>query len=430
VKEKLAPGVTRLMHTCSGRAGADEVVVVALDHLGVEVTWPRSLGLFDALDLNSKQPVPDPLIARDGKSWLTLQVGRSEGVSASSLGHSEQRIRYRVAVATGANGLAYSKINGMQTEVDGLARWAKMTTVETRLRTKEGDGVTGLDLSARNMAPHVLGGTFDLRLVTSFWHQPRPTDGVFTISDRLTVQTRTRRTREWEHHAAQHRMIQDLMCLAYAFPCSAVLKSAMRHDDQPFDVRKDKRRFWHEAFEPAFGRGDGSYKLPGDRKPLFFLDETDPARVEAWLTSYELWSRPTWIAVTTLFQVNSTVEAQLLQIGVALEALGYAIWRQTHPSAKKTPNYPDLLKLVTDRVGIASAALYGETRRADSWRNQFNRAFKGAKHADNTPVASNEAIERAWQGLQLIRCWLALELGVNRSLLRKRLAEVQAGARQ
>jgi hypothetical protein len=406
------------------------VIVVTFDDRGTEVTWPRALGFADAFDLNSKLPLPDPLVARDGEGWLTLQEGRSGGASASTLAHSEQRIRYRLAIATGSNDVAYSKINGLRTEVEGLARWAKMTTVETRLHFKDREGVTGLELSAKNMPDHVLGGSFDLRLTTSYSHQPRPKDGVFTITDRLTVETRTRSGRSWADHSAQHRMIQDLMCLAYAFPCAATMKSAMRHDDQPVDINKDKRRWWPEAFEPTFGRGDGSHDLLDDREPLFYLDETDPARVSAWLTGFQQWSRPTWIAVTTLFQSNSTVESQLLQIGVALEALGYAVWRQTHPSSRKAPSYPELLKIVTDTVGIANAATYGKSKRADRWRDQFNRAFKGAKHADNAPVTSNEAIDRARQGFLLIRCWLALELGVDKTLLRRRLEEVRMGARR
>lgn len=428
--EKLAPGVTRIMHSRSGTAGSDEVIVIAFEDRGVEVTWPRALGFVDAFGLNSKLPLPEPLVARDGQGWLTLQEGRSSGVSASTLAHSEQRIRYRFAVATGSSGVAYSKVNGLRTEVEGLARWAKMTTVETRLHFKDGEGVTGLDLSAKNMPDHVLGGPFDLRLTTSYSHRPQPKDGVFTITDRLTVETHTRRDRSWDDHSAQHRMIQDLMCLAYAFPCAAVMKSAMRHDNQPIETRKDKRRWWSEAFEPTFGRGDSSHDSLDDREPLFYLDETDPAQVSAWLTEFQKWSRPTWIAVTTLFQRNSTVESQLLQIGVALEALGYAIWRQAHPSSKRVPSYPELLKVVTDTVGIASAATYGQSKRADLWRNYFNRAFKGAKHADKAPVTSNEAIERARQGFVLIRCWLALELGVSKTLLRRRLDEVRTGARR
>ncbi len=428
--EKLAAGVTRIMHTRSGTDGTDEVIVTAFDDRGTEVTWPRALGFFDAFDLDSKLPLPDPLVARDGQGWLTLHEARSSGASASSLAHSEQRIRYRFAIATGSNGVAYSKINGLRSEVEGLSRWAKMTAVETRVHFKDGEGVTGLELSAKNMPNHVLGGPFDLRLATSYSHRPRPKNGVFTITDLLTVETRTRSRRSWDDHSAQHRMIQDLMCLVYGFPCAAVMKSAMRHDDQPIDTKVNRRRWWPEAFEPTFGRGDRSHEPLDDREPLFYLDETDPVRVSAWLTGFQQWSRPTWIAVTTLFQKNSTVESQLLQIGVALEALGYAIWRQANPTSKKTPSYPDLLKVVTDTVGVASIAVYGKSKRADLWREQFNRAFKGAKHADNAPVTSNEAIYAARQGFLLIRCWLALELGVSKTLLRKRLGEVWMGARR
>lgn len=430
MNNRLEVGMTRIMHTRSGQSGTDEVVVVTLDHHGALVTWPRALGFVEAFDLNSETFIPDPLIARDGRGWLTLSGGRTKGASASSLAHSEQRIRYRTAVATGAHGRDYAMINGMKTEVQGLARWAKMTAVETRLQFAKDGGVDELTLAAKNLPSHELGGSFALKLMTSYSHQPHPKDGVYTITGRLTVETRTHSRRPWSTHVSQHRMIQDLMCLAYSYPCASVMKAAMRHDDQQFQTPNDPRRWWPEVFEPTFGRGERSEEPLGDREPLFYLDETDPFRVTAWLNGFETWSRPTWIAVTTLFQRNSTVEAQLLQVGVALEALGYAIWCNMDTRSNKTPSYRELLKVVTDSVGVANPAIYGPSRRAGTWRDRFNRAFKGVKHADKTPVSGREAITLAQQGFLLIRCWLALELGVERRLLRERLDAVRTGRRR
>lgn len=427
---KFDSAIPRVMHTRSGPSGDDEVVVVDFRDEEIVVTWPRPLGMFEAFELNSHPPLPSPLIARDGGGWLTLVEGRSAGLSMSTMAHSEQKLFYRAAIATGGEGADYTELNGMEAEVEGLARWAKISTVATEMHFDDESHGPLVSLSAKNQPVHRLGGPLDVHLATSFRHQPYPDDGNFTIVDRLTVRTLTSRRRAWSSHAEQHRMIQDLMCLVYSHPCTLELKSVMRRDDQPHYKGKKGVWWWPDAHEPHLGRSSGSKKSLDKREPLFYLDETDGKRLNAWLTQSHSWSRPTWIAVTTLFQSNSTVEARLLQVGVALEALGYAIWRQSHPTASRTPTYPDLLKHVTRRVGISSTTIFGGSGRPDRWVRSFNEAFKGAKHADKPLVPTLLAHERAEQGFLLIRCWLALELGVPRTLIRERLDEVTRGRRR
>ena len=110
---KLEPGVVRIAHTRSGAEGSDEVVVAEFDTKGVLVRWPRALDLVEALRLNDdSRQIPDPLILRDGDGWLTLAEGYTVGASASSLGHSLERLRYRRAIHSGANGVDYVGVNG------------------------------------------------------------------------------------------------------------------------------------------------------------------------------------------------------------------------------------------------------------------------------------------------------------------------------
>jgi hypothetical protein len=402
----------------------DCMVAAQFDDDGVEVIWPRSIGFAEAFERNRSPAAPDPVIFRDTNGYLTLRQGTTAGMSMSTVGASEQRIHYSIAIGAGAAAADYEFVNGMASEVDGLAYWAKSSTVETRLNRNAAGNLERLELSATNRPDITLGGSLDLRLQTSYSHLPTPKNGAYTIHDRLTVQTRSDVDAAWSEHAAQHHMIQDLMCLVYGQPCAARLKRVMRADDQPYGTR-DHRRWWADVYQPTFGRTTGSLEPLDDRqRPLFFLDETDPSKVDAWLKDFAAWSRPTWIAVTTLFQKNTSIESQLLQVGVALEALGYAIWSETRSPKSRVPSYPQLLELVTEAASVAGASLYGESRTAAQWRTAFNVAFKGTKHADNALTPPREAAERTSQGFLLIRCWLATKLGVQGELLEQRLEEM------
>lgn len=427
---KLEPGVVRIAHTLSGAEGSDEVVVAELDTKGVLVSWPRALGFVDAFRLNSGgRQIPEPLILRDGDGWLTLVEGCTVGASASSLGHSLERLRYSRAIHAGANGVDYVGVNGMTSEIDGLAKWAKLVPVTTRLMLgEEGKGIEGVSVVAKNLDSLPLGGPLDLQLETSFSHNPTPKGGVFAISTALLVRTRSPELESWQTHQQTHRMMQDLMCLVYGKPCGSRLVSVMREDDQELPP-KDERRYWRDAYQPSFGRTiDPDRQLTDDDNPLFFLDEANADLVAEWLSEYSYWSRPTWIAMSALFHRTLPVESRLLQVAVALEALGYAIAEKANPDKKVSGTYEALLKNIFEFLGYEPDAVVGEGGSRDSWCKAFNQAYKGVKHADNDLTDGREAWTRAREGLILIRCWFAAALGVSEEVVTQRLHEGRVGA--
>lgn len=409
------------MHTRSGESGDDEAVVIELGDQGADVVWPRAIGMVEALGRNGTRTAPDPLFLRSSGGWLTLQDGVELGSSVSTLGHSEQRLRYFRVVSTGARGVDYSSVHGMSSTVDGLATWTGRSPVTQQvLLDPAGQSVNELFIRARNLEPLPLGGPLSLKLTTSYTHSARPKGGVYQISTALEVRTRSQEAVDWNVHSQAHRMIQDLMCLVYGKPALSRLGTVMREDDQEFELR-DERRLWRDSYEPTFGRSArGVERLTDDDKPLFYFDDVDPERVSAWLTAYDLWSRPTWIGVTPLFHADLPVESRLLQVAVALEALGAAIAERDHKKPPKT--FEGLLSLVWQSVAFAPKQVVGEFS-IDEWGKRFNQAYKGVKHADNSLPDPLDAFHRAQEGLTLIRCWLGIELGVSSATLNENLTE-------
>lgn len=421
MRSKLTLGDTFIMHTRSGESQADEAVVVELDERGAAVVWPKAIEMFDALRRNDMRKVPDPLVLKSGGGWLTLQDGVEQGTSASTLGYSERRLRYFRAISTGARGIDYSSVHGMSSTVDGLATWTGRVPVTQKVAFDDSSKrIDELTITAKNLDPLPLGGPLNLELTTSYTHSPYPKGGAYQISTALEVRTRNREAVDWGVHAQEHRMIQDLMCLAYGRPCLSHIGAVMREDDQELEPR-DERRFWREAYEPGFGRSArGVVGLTDNDKPLFYFDDTDPAKVTAWLTGYALWSRPTWIAVTPLFHADLPVESRLLHVAVALESLGAAIAERDGKKAPKT--FEGLLKLVCNSLGFAPEKIVGKPSTAE-WCREFNRTYKGVKHADNLLPDPLDAFQRAQEGLTLIRCWLGVELGVSSEVLLENLTD-------
>lgn len=385
-----------------------------LDDEGAELLIPavgEFATLFQKNGESGSTSTPTSLRFRDTRGEVILGGCRDLGTTVSSIGTGSTRLRADRVVQAGDVQTDYGDVDGMSTEIDGLAAWSGMTTIETII---EKDPLAVV-IRAQNRNAIDLGGSPAVTIESSFTHNPMPKTSVHSITDTATLRTRSEVLTDWKQHAAVHHMYQDLMCLVYGTPCFARIASVKREDDQPFVRPGDRRRTWREVYEPTFGR-TLQHREPFDRirsRPLFRYTDTDPEKLASWGTEWEFWSRPTWIAVTTMFQRGTTIEARLLQMGVALEALGYAIWKIGGASGgRPTPAFPSLLRLIVDLVPVEHPSLFG-TRTASQWVTEFNRAFKGAKHADNPLPDPSRAYELSTGALNIIRAWLASRLGVS-----------------
>lgn len=418
---KFEIGTTRLGRIVTPGPYVDRAIAVTFDDRGSSAVLPDWSDAMTAFSQMESSDSPNVLHIHDVHGFFTLRESSNLGTRLNTSGSTEQRIRFQTAISTGNKLRDYDSVNGMSSSIEGMAQWAQMSAVTTSIETTN-KGVRAVILRGENLDSVDLGGRLKLSLETSFTHQPRPIDEVFTIEDRLTVRSHSDELISWSEHQVAHGMLQDLMCLVYGKPCRARLNTVMREDDQQLEPT-DHRRFWQGVYMPSFGRGSGvHHALESEAHPLFTLDDANADAITTWLNEFMSWARPTWIAVTTLFQRDTTVEARLLQIGVALESLGYALWQRQENRAEdaRTPSYPRLLRYVTDVTPIEHRRLTGEAN-VEEWRERFNKSFKGAKHADNDLPDGGEAYELGSQGLTWIRCWLAIHLGVSADVIVKNL---------
>jgi hypothetical protein len=194
----------------------------------------------------------------------------------------------------------------------------------------------------------------------------------------------------------------------------------MREDDQDIlPDPNDGRRWWRSVFAPTFGRSAHDIEpLKESATPLFKLEDCDAGRLSSWLKEFDHWSRPTWIAVTTMYQRNTTAETRLTDIGVALESLGYSLLLKEVRVPSGNPPLLGLLKRICNRVGRFGEVL-PNNKPVMTWCEDFNAAFMGAKHPNRELPEPSLAYELGSQGLGLMRLWLGVELGVSTDVLIK-----------
>lgn len=315
--------------------------------------------------------------------------------------------------------LAYESVNGMSSFLEGFVQWSGVQVFEQTLEFQEGKGYSSTTLKASLVDAIVLGSEFSASAspgVKTPGYSGRY-QSEFTYRDSTKLRTYTSELRRWEEHQRVHRMFQDLMCLVYNYPCSMELDSVVREDNQSELAASTDKKLWVDAFASVLGRQrhyEPQKKL-SDADPLFLMEDADKDLIAEWIDGYGKWSRPTWIAVETIFQPHLAAESRLIQIGVALEALGYAIWlyeehQGTVPPGRK-PSATGYFRRVAEKIPFADLEISDEGT-AQAWAEAFNRVYIGCKHADNPLPGGLEAYKRAKQGLAVIRCWLAKKLGV------------------
>lgn len=407
------------------------------------------------LDLltEEKESVPGPILFSSTEVKVNLSKFRvSRQKSEIFSGIRAKTFSVERAVCTPAN-IDHSQIHGMTSELEGFDRWAEQQSISrNQLLDDEYHDPLKVILKAEVQQPVLLGSSFNIQANAGFMLPAETAYSTsYTIYNVTILRSQTSDLRSWDEHQQVHRMIQDLICLAYGYPCSIRLKETLRADNQPDlppDIIKTSGTYyWHEAFEQNFGRSRDVDPRKGikDYTPLFKLSDTNPTDMENWIENFDKWSRPTWIAVESIFQPYLAAESRMLLIGSALEALGYGIWLyEEHDGyaescdkgwcrgSKSGCHKPGCNK--PKATGYFEKAAKGlpwkgldisSEESAHSWATEFNRVYKGCKHADNPLPDGLEAFDRAKEGLMVIRCWLAKKLGVSDETLTKNISTIQ-----
>lgn len=395
-------------------------------------------------ELTVLQPSEDPVKLfsdeKDEIPSLVLFLSTEVNLNLSKLHVSRQKSELFSGVRTKTFGVGrvvrtpedidHNQVHGMISELEGFDRWAEQQSISQKLilSNQQGEPPVAV-LKAEAQKPTLLGSSFNVQANAGYLLPSHATYSTsYTIHNVASLRSQTADLKSWDEHQQVHRMIQDLVCLAYGYPCSIRLKKILRTDNQPYlpedSQETSGKYYWHEAFENNFGRSRDvkPRKEIEDFDPLFRLSDTHLDDMENWIENFDKWSRPTWIAVESIFQPHLAAESRMLLIGSAMEALGYAIWLYDEhggvmPPGRK-PSAPRYFERVAKTLPWGDLEIAGQST-PEKWAESFNTVYKGCKHADNPLPDGVKAFDCAQEGLMVIRCWIAKKLGVSDEILIK-----------
>src|SRR5690606_34431858 len=106
---------------------------------------------------------------------------------------------------------------------------------------------------------------------------------------------------------------------------------------------------------------------------------------------------------------GATVDAHVMQLGIAMEAIGYRalIDSGQTPASANSSSVKNRVDFILAEVG--NAITFSTT----SFAQDFADSYNSVKHANRTPVAPATKLEHYRQGVQLLRAWIGLRLGLK-----------------
>lgn len=398
------------------------VLEVGPDRIALEV--PLLESVTDAHDAwFATQAMPDHLYFRNHKDafYITgLQVTQRT-VNYPS-GHGIGRATAERIVKTAGGSTSFADVNGVRSELDGLPAWVGGNSgIELSIEPHPDNDAwfRSVGFKGTEQEPLEVPAIEGLSFANHFNFTADEPNQVYSMSHALNIETMFTAPGDWSSHTRIHQAIQDLVSLAYWHPCD-LRAIDVHHQDETLSGRP----VWRPTFTPSFGRravGQSLPPLPGGARPLFAYEDIQTSGLERWWNTYDELQKAMQALSASLFRTGGTVEGQLLQVATALEHLGFYL---ATSKGQQRANFEPTVQRVIDSTdcgpSLERKVLKGRT--PEQWAADFNKAYKGVKHADNQLPDGLTSYNCADEGAWLARLWLARFLGTDSAALDQRTA--------
>jgi len=354
--------------------------------------------------------VPEQLVLEDSRGMVGLDGCVVRRATRRGNQPSLVELQADHAVQLQRTSADFAKVNSVRSEIAGLATWVTGKSVVQQTIYTDDDGLTtGVSFVAKAGDPIEIGTADRLRFVPYFdtTSQRNSSGGRHEIIEKTFVETRVEGAPvSLEIHLKSHRNIQELLVIAHGKPCGQRLSWVASGP-------------WRGIISTWCGWGGANAPMEFQTKhTLFDYPDIRAAGVNRWIAESGEWARVVGPLVLWHFDVGSSVEVELLQIGVALEALGYKIALR---AGRGKQSFPQYLKRIGETLQCDVGPVIKGSPENDvpahadyeAWCEDFNNLYKQAKHADHPLPKPHHAVIAARSGARLLRMWLAVEFGVD-----------------
>lgn len=366
------------------------------------------------------QPVPTELDYFDNEGTVGLVGCRTSGqssmrYSALSAAAGVGGLTASFAVESAVRAANYAAINGFRSEIDGLGQWLNYWAHRTTI-TLPKDGKPTVISTTLDM-PGDLKLTSRLNLCAALiGTAPGGQRPEMRYTSTAFLQTHTKTTRDWSEHLRVHRAVRDLLRVAVwkplAFQSHQVASDA---DSLPLGENGRSNR-WCTVLTATTGIGEALWA--DNERPLFVFEDIGTVGVGRWLKLEEACRRGLRPFLRLLDIRSGTIDEHMTQLGIALEAVGYQVFRDAGVSEEKADK-KSMAQRVRKILGEVAQAL--PTPPPSSFPQAFADGYNGVKHASRPEPEFEQQLDLYRTGVRVLRAWIALRVGLPAATVKQRL---------
>jgi hypothetical protein len=365
-------------------------------------------------DKNRYKYAPPRVLMFHDNDGTVILVGCRDTGFRSSMRAGNGKIVANFAVLGGKN-LRYDRINGVRSELPALTEWTGQRSVQTTTEKDSQGRMKKVNVTLSSPPEIPLNHRMNLTLRPA-WRTSFPDKvGTFSAHDVVQLQTTSQRPTDWKDHLDQHVAIRELLVLAswHSFGFSRL---DVNRTDDPETLLNGKpvQPRWASVATHRLRKHEEWTRKP---RFLFTLEDIGPKGVRRWLKLRSSFARAIGPLVALADQTGGFWESQMVQSGIALEALGYQLATDNGGAAF---NSRGQIKYTEALETILADMPYVPLDDPDDWKRRSRVCYMGVKHADNSVPDSLILANTLRENLLVMRFWIAARLGCGRIALERR----------
>ncbi|AZH81681.1 reverse gyrase [Plantibacter sp. PA-3-X8] len=380
--------------------------------------WFMSRGGFlPGTEPKEPKPVPQRVVFHDSHGSVLLIRCWARGFHADAFGPGSGTLWARAAILGVEADLQYDRPHGLSSEISGLREWLGVTSWSIEHELVDGVGVARL--TSVPPARIELGDHSGLVLeLTSGW-QVVPDEGGDRreLLDLLWCTTRSSEPMAWDEHLQLHKALRDLLVLSRWRNESCVVVHAFRQDDPLVTLDGATHgEQWREVIVP----GDERVPPPSGWHPhLLRFEDLGVAGINHWINLRDHFARALDPVISSMDLRNATPHTRLAHTGPGLEALGYLLVLRDGATEQKASRMP--LRARFERI----LSEVGDCLPFDgsTWVEDAVSRYNGLKHANRAQPDEVDLLNTWADSVMVVRTWVALELGIPKAEVTKRLVD-------
>lgn len=362
---------------------------------------------------------PSSLLFNDHRGHVSLVGCRQAAASFGSNG-GFGRVVADYAVLGGRSWANFERVNGVRTEIPGLAEWTGISSRRTEVTSDKANRTVEYTITMRSPAAQRLARSKNLTLRPS-WRSSAPAPGTIATHDVIQIETTAKKPQAWDGLLAPHRAVQDLLSLSawrqFGFSQIeiGVAEQPSRHET-PATTGDNKIMVWSEVVTHRLRLADTA---PEGIRFLFDLADIGAPGVQRWLRLRSKHERALLPLIGIIDERGLFVETRVSQTGIAIEALGFQLASEGANGSKLNSRgqitYNDAMEAILADMPVVPVPDVA------AWKDRSRQSYMGVKHADNQTPDIVTLANAYRENALVLRYWVAGRLGCSADTLRRRL---------